>query len=604
MNGSKLPLKLKRKSGPGSLEQPVMRLLSAWCLSADLLSAAVYPFDELTQTAKVRLPVFFLIFSLQILFLSLLEYYLKNRRPLPERAILPAAFGVYSFVTVGQKKDILYILLLCCLWTVLLRYYSARGWLRLKKPLTKKKSAVLIAVSACLFVAAAGGAGVLRYLTFRCPNFDFGIFCQMYASMRRTLLPVTTCERDGVLSHFAVHLSPILYALLPVYAVIPSPAVLQLAQAAILASAVVPLALLCRFYGLSHTRTTALAFLLMSFPAVACGTNFDFHENCFLLPLLLWLFYAWETRRPVLTAVFTLGVLLVKEDAAVYVAFFALFVFLDRKRYLAGGLLFAGAGAYFLFALCLLTARGEGVMTGRYGNFIAGDGSLLQAVKNVLINPGYALLQMTRDGDGDFAPKLLFFLETAAPLAFIPFAAKRPSRLLLLLPSALIHFLTLYRYQYDVGFQYGFGTSAFLFYLSVINLSEMKKETGRLLLSAAGAAGLMLFFALPFSRFTGYFSDCLANRAEYRAMRQALDEIPRENSVVCSSFLLPRLSSRETVYDADYHDPAKHKKTDLVILDARGGEEEILKTYLALGYRVAKTAEYGGTPLLVILTPG
>ena len=584
-----------------SIELPVLRLLTAWCITADLLNFAIHPFDELDSTAQIRFPIFFLIFALQILFLCLLEYFLKNKYPVPERLILPAALGVYTFLTVGQKKEFFYILLLCCLWAILLQYYNARGWLHFKKPFTKKKSVILIAVIATLFLGIVGGSGVLRYLTFRCPNYDFGIFSQMFYSMKKSFLPLTTCERDKLLSHFAVHLSPILYTLLPLYSVFSSPVTLQLAQAALLASAVIPLSLLCRKFGLSYTLTAVFSLVLLCFPAVACGTNYDFHENCFLLPLLLWLFYVYETRRRALTAVFTVCVLLVKEDAAIYVAFFALFVFLDGKRYLQGGLLFAGAGVYFLGAVLFLSAYGEGVMMGRYDNFIVGDGTLLQAIKNVLVNPGYALLQMTQDGDGDSLPKLLFFLQMAVPLGFIPFGVKRPSRLLLILPMLLINFMTLYIYQYDIGFQYSFGSSAFLFYLSVINISEMKPQTGRLLLSTAAVAGLTLFFALPFSRFTGYVSDWQKDAAEYRVMEQALREIPADGSVACTTMLLPHLSQRDIVYETHYHEPLDNEKLDYVILDARYDVEEPLKTYQALGYQITITVENDGENLLIIL---
>ena len=594
-------LRFLKKSGNKIKGIPVIRLLTAWCLTVDFLSPGVQPFNTLENTAKVRFPVFLLIFLLQILFLYLLHWTLKHKVPLPERVILPAALGGYTVLTISQKKEFYYVLLLCCLWAILLQYYNRHGWLRFKKPFTKKKTVILITVSAILFFGIVGGSGVLRYLTFHCPNFDFGIFSQMFYNMKHSLQPLTTCERDRLLSHFAVHLSPILYLLLPVYSLFTSPITLQLAQAAILASAVIPLALLCRKFGLSYTRTAVMALILLCYPAVACGTNYDFHENCFLLPLLLWLFYAYETHRLLLMALFSVLILMVKEDAAVYVAFFALFVFLDGRRRLRGALLFVGAGLYFLGAVLFLTARGEGVMVGRYGNFIIGDGTLLQAVKNVLVNPGYALLQMLTDGDGDSGQKILFILQMAVPLAFIPFGVKRPSRLLLLLPMLLINLMTLYVYQYDIGFQYSFGSSAFLFYLSVINVGEMKPQTGRMLLSIAALSGIMLFFALPFSRFAGYIQDYRENIETYRTMEQALREIPSDGSVACTTMLLAHMSERDIIYETHYHKPAENEKLDYIILDARYDVDEALETYQALGYRITKTVEYDGDALIIIL---
>ena len=80
-----------------------------------------------------------------------------------------------------------------------------------------------------------------RVYSFRTPTFDFGIFSQMFYYMKKTGLPMTTVERDGILSHFAVHVSPIYYLMLPFYWLVPAPATLQVLQAAVMASSVIPL---------------------------------------------------------------------------------------------------------------------------------------------------------------------------------------------------------------------------------------------------------------------------------------------------------------------------------------------------------------------------
>ena len=66
-----------------------------------------------------------------------------------------------------------------------------------------------------LVLAAIGAFTCMRQAAYCTPNFDFGIFCNMFHNMRKTLLPLVTCERDKLLSHFAVHISPIYYLLLP-----------------------------------------------------------------------------------------------------------------------------------------------------------------------------------------------------------------------------------------------------------------------------------------------------------------------------------------------------------------------------------------------------
>ena len=64
---------------------------------------------------------------------------------------------------------------------------------------------------------------VYRYLTYSSPNYDFGLFCNMFHNMKETGLPNITSERDMLLSHFAVHISPAYYLMLPFYMIFPSP---------------------------------------------------------------------------------------------------------------------------------------------------------------------------------------------------------------------------------------------------------------------------------------------------------------------------------------------------------------------------------------------
>ena len=213
----------------------------------------------------------------------------------------------------------------------------------------------------------------------------------MFHSMRTTGLPVTTCERDRVLSHFAVHVSPIYYLFLPFYALFPSPVTLEVLQALLLASAVIPLWRIARRHGLSGVTAGLLCALLLLWPAYAGGTSYDVHENKFLTPLLLWLFDFLDRRCVWGVALFSVLTCMVKEDAPVYVAVIALWVVLRaltrtgaerRWGLLTGGAMLVGAVGYFLGVTAWLAADGDGVMSYRYSNFLYdGSDSLFTVIK-------------------------------------------------------------------------------------------------------------------------------------------------------------------------------------------------------------------------------
>ena len=91
----------------------------------------------------------------------------------------------------------------------------------LHKKLQFKHVKVLVTIMTALWLAFVIGGTVCRYLLNWSSTFDFGIFSQMYYYMKETFLPLTTCERDGLLSHFAVHMSPAYYLFLPIYWLFP-----------------------------------------------------------------------------------------------------------------------------------------------------------------------------------------------------------------------------------------------------------------------------------------------------------------------------------------------------------------------------------------------
>lgn len=128
--------------------------------------------------------------------------------------------------------------------------------------------------------------------TLSLATYDKGLFAQMFANMARGLGPITTLERDRVLSHFAVHVSPIFYLMLPVYLLWPSPETLEVLQVLIVMSGIIPFILILRELKLSNWMKSILPLIYIFAPLLTTSHSFGLHENCFLPPLLLWLIYA------------------------------------------------------------------------------------------------------------------------------------------------------------------------------------------------------------------------------------------------------------------------------------------------------------------------
>ena len=429
--------------------------------------------------------------------------------------------------------------------------------------------------------------GVLRYKTFASPNFDFGIWCNMFHNMKETGLAMVTCERDMLLSHFAVHISPVYYLLLPFYCLFPSPITLQIGQAVVLAAGVIPVFLLARHFKLSNQHTVLATILYALFPVITTGCSFDLHENCFLPLLLLLTFYFYETKKTVPMYISAVLVLSVKEDAAIYLLFFALFLLVSEKKYLHGSILAAMAVGYFLLCGYLLETTGTGMMSDRYGNLVYDkDDGLVGAIKTILVNPGYLLTQLFADKDVKW-DKVMYFIYMLLPLGLLPFVTKKPSRWLLAAPM-LINLLTMYPYQPRIGFQYHFGIAAFLIYAMLKNLPEIKApEVRRTLLSIAAAACLCAYLVTVLPLIQPRIKNWEENHETFEEMETFLEEaVPEDASVAASTFLLPHIADRDEIYEVYYH---KNKPdVEYVVLDARytADYEKFYSAYTDLGYTV------------------
>ncbi len=485
------------------------------------------------------------------------------------------AFTVLAFAAIDACNAKVFTVL-CLLCVGLLVCFAIRGWNGAEEEKREIKKdhwgyAAGTAGLTLLFFLIVSAWTVARVDSMSTPSYDFGIFSQMFHYMKTTGLPLTTLERDGLLSHFAVHVSPIYYLMLPFYCLAPTPATLQVLQAAVMASAVIPLWLIGKERGLSGFSRMLLCATLLCLPAFAGGVGYDLHENCFLTPLILWLFYGLEKKNIPITAVSALLTLTVKEDAAVYVAVIGLYLLVktalrgkkaDLHSLITGGALLGVSLIWFFAVTGYLAQSGDGVMTYRYDNFIYdGSGSLFTVIKAVLMNPMKALYECTD------AEKLSFITLTLLPLLCLPFFTRRYERYILLIPYVLVNLMSDYQYQHDIFFQYTFGSNAFLIYLTAINVADWKLDWKRMGVLAATAVMAFAFFTaniLPKAK--QYQETASTYRDYYSSVRTALDTIPENASVTATTFYTTYLSQRDILYDIRYCSKAHLLETEYVVL--------------------------------------
>lgn len=560
------------------------------------------------------------LFCMTYLLLTLI--YLRTRSESPDRVALAASVLAYALLVSLQSQDAFVVTAVVGASSIAFIYGGQAVGTKLSAVNPPRRVWVAGAVlAALLFVLFTGGLTTLRYLTYSTPNYDFGIFANMFYNMQTKLVPLVTCERDELLSHFAVHVSPIYYLILPFYCVFPSPVTLQIAQAVILASGVAPIFLLCRKAGLSDKYGFAFSAIYCLYPALSGGCFYDIHENCFLAPLILWTLYFFERRKFAGLYIFGALTLFVKEDAAVYVAFIAIYMLLSggdntpaetdgeariesasvtprtffrRNRCrIHGGILLAVSLLYFGGVAYYLNTYGQGVMAYRYSNYLAsGQKGLFDFVLNVLRDPALVFGESF-----SVTEKVAFLLLMLVPLAFLPLMSKKPARFILLLPMLLVNLMTDYKYQYSIWFQYTFGSAAFLFYLAVMNAADLGAGARRRITIISSAAALIMFASTSWTK-TYYLNKYINEYQDNKTITEVLDAVPDGVSVKSSTFFVARLARRDVIYALE----SKHE-TDYVVFDLRYDQNANEKKYEDLLSEGWNTEAYEEGLIAVVSAP-
>ena len=530
-------------------------ILSIITVSFFTTAFSQYNFDSADYFNSISFGGYF--FSALLLFVFLILLLPENLNGYPIILFSTALF----YITNSQDKNIYFALVSSLVIGGLIFYFA--NYLNFPS-LNKKIIISLCIVLGALFTLFVGGITIIKFLNHRTPNFDFGIFSQMYHYLSKTFVPFTTCERDMLLSHFAVHFSPILYLGLPFYWLFPHPSTILALQAFVVALGILPIYKLAKHFNLSDNKTLAVIIIYVLHPTVIANNFYYFHENCFLTVLLLFTFYFAEKGKSFPTYIFAILTMMVKEDAPVYVLFFGLYLLFSNKSKFKGGILCTLSIIYFAVVTKLMSVYGQGIMTYRYENFIfEKDGSIYSVVINIIKNPAYLFDQLLK------IEKLEFLVLMLVPMAFLPFAIKKPSRLILILPMILINLMTEYKYQYDIGFQYTYATVAFLFYVTLINLSELDSKYAKRLLICGVCSSLIFFSSVNLHRMDA-IKTYQNEKPLVETINKALDTIPKDKSIKSSTFFIPALWNRDIVYQYDYSD----KETDYVVFDLRWDTED------------------------------
>ncbi|QQG46567.1 MAG: DUF2079 domain-containing protein [Candidatus Niyogibacteria bacterium] len=437
------------------------------------------------------------------------------------------------------------------------------------KILSERKAFFAVLAAIFVYIAVVGSVSVARHYDFQTQAWDMGIFFQTFWNTAQGRIMQNSIEE--VSNHLGVHMSPIIFVLLPGFLVFPSAYYLLIIQTLALALGALPLYLFAKKVLERRGSALIIAFGYLLYPALHWVNFFDFHPIAFLIPALLAAFYFFNEKKWLWFWVFMVLASVTQEDAILAVAFSGLFLAVlhwrQRDERKNGLWVAAAALGYFIISVKLIMpVFGGGLL--RLDRYAALGGSFSEIARNLFTHPPLFFKTAFT------APKLTYLFWIFFPVLFLPFI--RPLSLLLLVPGLLENLLTNFSSQFSGFYQYDSMLIAGIFISSVYGLKSLLKIWPekiiwvKWLFAAVILAGFL--FRSPVSPF--YFpTEIFKSNERRQTLRQIVKNIPGEISVSAHANILPHLAKRERVYmlgSEPFWVDGKPFRPDAVIID--GGD--------------------------------
>ncbi|MBT2450441.1 DUF2079 domain-containing protein [Streptomyces sp. ISL-43] len=419
-------------------------------------------------------------------------------------------------------------------------------------------------------------------------SFDLGIFVQVVRSYASGHLPVSEVKGPD----FPVlgdHFSPVLALLAPLYWLWPSVKVLLVAQAALVAGSVLPLAFWAR-----RTLGSAAAAVIGTCYGVswgiASGVSSDFHEWAFALPLLTLSLTALGSGRLHAAAYWALPLLLVKEDLGLTVAVIGLVIAWQGGR--GGrrlGILTAAAGvAGTGLALLVLSAFHPGGFAGYRLSHNPGGGAAGGSEGGAL-----ELLHQLTLGLITPQEKVTTLILVLAPTLCL---ALRSPLVLIALPSVLWRLASNYPDHWSTRYHYSLLLMPIVF-VAFVDALHRRGSGGRSLYRyLAGSAAVTLLLLPHFPLWQLVQPATWETDPRIAVAHSVMDEIPDGATVQASTYLVPHLADRTSVSLYGWPDSRPHP--EWIVVDTKVAPQlrwplSVVEESIALdrarneGYRIA-----------------
>jgi uncharacterized membrane protein len=366
---------------------------------------------------------------------------------------------------------------------------------------------------------------------------------------------MTSLHGDQI-SRLAAHVDPILVLFAPLWWLWPSPQMLLVVQAAVIAVGAVPVFLLARKQLVSPRAALGFALAYLLYPATGWLTLNEFHPVALATPLLLFAFWYLDEERLLPFALFALAAAACKEEIALVVAGFGIWYAVAHRRWAAGTAIALAGFAWAAVAIGIViphyNAGAESDFYGRYSEVGGSAGGIL----------GTIFTHPLRIVEAAFSGRdLHYLLDLVAPLAALCLLA--PLVLVAALPELAINLLSSTTTQTSIHFHYTAGLIPPLMIGAIFGAKRLSRWTFPVAASivVAALAGNYRLGPIPGWRHVpgGQTFQATAGRVTVHDLvaKRALRLIPGGDVVSATNTLGAHLSARRRVLSFPYLEDSK-----------------------------------------------
>jgi uncharacterized membrane protein len=431
---------------------------------------------------------------------------------------------------------------------------------------------ILLVASIATYSVLFSWLAIMRMNALETYAYDLGIYNQaLYTTLTgKGLLyytPDLLANPQG--SFLGVHFSPVLFLILPIYAIHPAPETLLLLQTVLLALGAIPVFLIAKRRLTSRYGPLLVSLVYLLNPALQGVNWYDFHPEALIVLPLLFALYFFDIRRASAYFSSLAFVLVTIETAAVLGIGLGAYAVLESVRqrlrkdrtYLLrlGFSTIAVSVAWFALSAATILHFNPGniyLVGGSSYWQVLGAKNLLQVPYQTIVSPESAIRAVSYA----FPQKMLYLLVLFGPVLFLPVATSRP--LVMLVPWLSASILSNYQPYFELGNQYPAYIIAPLFYAAIIGLQRLENRphfrTRSLSLkwiTTSIAAGSMIFLiaSSPLTPWAvGSFPPLYYGYPAVTSHTQVVDYfarlIPPDASVLASQNIFPLVSSRANAF--------------------------------------------------------